>query len=195
MLRISLNLLVTLWLGFLTAAVIECHRPGLLPEAPAPETPGKARSSPDVLERIEQTLWRRSAVLEISETDVNRYLASALAGRQTMPSAALAAFDRVALSFRPGLATVWLAWTVGRHQNTASLDFTITREKNNFIVEPRGGSLGRLRVFRGALATLVPGLRNLCGAMEEEIHAIFQMNQIRIEQGRLVLDPRFDKDK
>ena len=50
-------------------------------------------------------------------------------------------------------------------------------------------------MFRGALATLVPGLRNLCGAMEEEIHAIFQMNQIRIEQGRLVLDPRFDKDK
>ncbi len=71
----------------------------------------------------------------------------------------------------------------------------MTRDKETFVVEPRGGSLGRLAVSRGVLATLVPGVRNLCAALQEEIHAVFQMNQIRFEKNKVVLDPRFDPEK
>ena len=194
MLRFLLNALITVWLGFLAAAAIETHRPASLAGVQGLDAPEKLPAT-DLLDRIEQAIWRRNAPLELSEADVNHYLASSLTGKQNYPSAALAKFDRVAVSFQPGLCRVWLCWTAGERPVTAALDFTITRDKRNFVVEPRGGSLGRLRVFRGFLATLVPGLRNLCAALDEEIHATFQMNEIRFEKNKVVLDPRFTPDK
>jgi hypothetical protein len=193
-LRLLLNALITVWLGFLAAAAIEVHRPADLSKVQGIDVPGKLPET-DLLDRIEQAIWRRNAPLELSESDVNRYLASSLVGTQEYPSALLAKFDRVALSFQPGLCRVWLCWTADKYPVTAALDFTITRNKKNFDVEPRGGSLGRLPVFRGALATLIPGLRSLCSALDEEIHAVFQMNQIRFEKNKVVLDPQFEPEK
>lgn len=194
MLRFLLNVLSTVWLGFLAAAAVEIHRP----PRPADVQGIKAslkQPATDLLERIEQAVWRRSAPLELSEADVNHYIASNLAGQQKYPSALLAKFDRVAVSFQPGLCRVWLFWTVAKHPVAAALDFTVTRDKRDFVVEPRGGSLGRLAVFRGAVSTLVPAVRSLCEALDEEIHAVFQMNQIRFEKNKVVLDPRFDPEK
>lgn len=190
MLRFFLKVLITVWLAFLTAAAIEIHRPASLEEVAGIDATGKQPAT-ELLDRIEQAIWRRNASLELSEADVNRYLAASLTGKQNYPSALLARFERVAVSFHPGMCRVWLCWTEGQRRLTASLDFTITRVGRNFVVEPRGGSLGRLPVFRGALTALVPGLRSLCGALDEEIHATFQMNQIQFEKDKVILDPRF----
>jgi len=194
LLRFLVNVLSTAWLGLLAAAAIEIHRPARLEGVQGLEAPLKPPAT-DLLDRIEQAIWRRSAPLELSEADVNHYLASSLVGEQRYPSGLLAKFDRVAVSFQPGLCRVWLSWSVARHPVTASLDFTIRRDSRNFVVEPRGGSLGRLTVFRGAISTLVPVMRSLCEALDEEIHAVFQMNQIRFEKNKVVLDPRFDPEK
>lgn len=194
MLRFLLNVLTTVWLGFLAAAAVEIHRPARPADVEGIQSARK-QSAPDLLDRIEQAIWRRSTPLVLSESEVNHYLAATLAGQQQYPSAMLAKFDRVAVSFQPGLCRVWLFWSVGAHPVTASIDFTVKRDRRNFVVEPRGGSLGRLAVFRGALSTLVPGMRSLCKALDEEIHEVFQMNQIRFEKNRVVLDPRFDPEK
>lgn len=194
MIRFLLNVLITAWLGFLAAATIEVHRPASLTDVQGLDAADKPAAT-DLLDRIEQAIWRRNATLELSETDVNHYLASSLSGKQQYPSSLLVKFDRVAVSFKPGLCRVWLCWTASGHPVTAALDFTVTRDNRNFLVEPCGGSLGRLPVFRGALASLIPGMRSLSHALEEEIHAVFKMNQIRFEDHKVVLDPRFDQKK
>ena len=94
--------MITAWLGFLAAAAILIHRPASLADVQGLTPQGK-RPATDLLDRIEQSIWRRNAPLELSEADVNRYLASSLSGTQAYPSMLLAKFDRVALSFRPGL--------------------------------------------------------------------------------------------
>lgn len=194
MLRFLVNILSTAWLGFLAAAAIEIHRPAPLEGIQGLEVPVKPPAI-DLLDRIEQAIWRRNSPLELSEADVNHYLASSLVGEQRYPSGLLAKFDRVAVSFQPGSCRVWLSWNIAKHPVTASLDFTIRRDLRDFVVEPRGGSLGRLTVFRGAMSTLVPGMRSLCGALEAEIHAVFQMNKIHFGKNKVVLDPRFDPEK
>ena len=198
MLRFLANILVTGWLAFLTAAAFESHRPADFSKVTGLDTPPKA-SGPDLLDRIEQSVWNRNTPLVVTEAEANRYLANAIHGRQVGASRRLAEFDRIALSFHgeengsPAFCRVWLLWKSNNDEKrTASLDFTLRREKQQYVIEPQRGMLGRLPVFRGALATLVPGLDNLCSALDEEIHAIFQMNQIRFEKGRVLLDPRFE---
>jgi hypothetical protein len=185
-----------LWLGVLPAATIESHRSADwshvqgLTAAPGKETP------PDLLMRMEQVAWRRNAPMELSEAEVNRYLARVVSGRQHGPSAAAVQFERVALDFEPGECRVIFAWNVtGRGTASATLDFTLKREGENFVIEPHQGSYGRLPVFRGMMCALTPALESLCGALGDEIRAVFQMNQIGFRQDKVVLDPRSEADK
>jgi hypothetical protein len=153
---------------------------------------GKEKETPpDLLGRMEQAAWRRNATVELTEADVNRYLARVISGRERGPTATAARFERVALDFEPGKCRVIFSWSVaGRDTASATLDFTLQREGENFIVEPRQGSYGRLPVFRGMMCALMPAMESLCTALDDEIHAVFQMNQIKFDHDKVVLDPR-----
>lgn len=194
MFRFFLNILVTIWLAFLTAAAVESHRPANLKDVPGLEVTSKTATD-DLLDRVEQSVWHRNTPLELAEADVNRYLAVALNGRQSGPSSFLAQFDRVALDFQPGICRVLFLWNSRGWRSTASLDFTVTRDKQEFVIVPVAGSYGRLPVFRGALAMLIPACRSLCSALDSDIRAILQMNEIRFEKHKVVLDPRFNASK
>jgi hypothetical protein len=190
--RFVINVLLVLWLGLLTAATIESHRSadwshvkGLSAPAAGKETP------PDLLLRMEQVAFRRTAAMELTEAEVNRYLTRVVSGIQHGPTAAAARFERVALDFEPGLCRVIFSWNVaGRGPASATLDFTVKREGENFVVEPRQGSYGRLPVPRGMMVALMPALRSLCATLEDEVRAVFEMNQIRFVQDKVILDPR-----
>lgn len=194
MFRFSLNILVTSWLAFLTASAIESHRPASLADVAGLETGGKAAPD-DLLDLIEQSVWHRNTPLELAEGDVNRYLAAVFNGRQSGPSSILARFDRVVLDFQPGICRVLFLWNSGGSRSTASLDFTVTRDRKKFVIVPVAGSYGRLPVFRGALAVLIPACRSLSTALDAEIRAILQMNQIRFEKHKVILDPRLNASK
>lgn len=194
MFRFFLNLLVTIWLAFLTAVAVETHLPADLKDVTGLEAASKTASE-DLHDRIEQSVWHRSTPLELGEAAVNRYLASALIGTQSGPSGLMARFDRVALDFQPGVCRVWFIWKSHDWRTTASLDFTVKRDKQEFVIVPVAGSFGRLPVFRGALAVLIPACRSLCVALDPDIRAILQMNDIRFEKHKVVLDPRFNADR
>jgi hypothetical protein len=200
--RFLCNLLLTLWLAFLVAVAVESHRPATMAGVQGLE-PAKG-TAPDLLDRMEQSIWHRNAELNISEADVNRYLAATISGTQRGVTSKLASFDRVALHFQAappaqpnqpaplGSCTVWFRWTSFGGPCTASIEFTIRRENTHYVVEPVGGSYGRLPVFRGAVAALIPACRSLTSVFEEEIKTLFQMNQITIVNNKVVLEPRFD---
>ena len=198
MIRFLGNLLLTLWLAFLTAAAVECHRPVTLEGVQGLDSAKVNAPAPDLLDQMEKSVWHRSASLDISEADVNHYLAATVSGSQRGVSSPLASFDRVALHFQPAQnnqpqkCVAWFQWTSFNMPCTASIEFTLKREKSNYVVEPVSGTFGRLPVFRGALAVLIPACRSLGAAFEEEIHALFQMNQITFMKNKVVLEPRFD---
>lgn len=194
MFRFLLNFLVTIWFAFLTAVVVESHRPANLKDVPGLEVTNKATPE-DLLDRIEQSVWHRNTPLELNELDVNHYLATVLNGRQSDPSSFLAQFDRLALDFQPGICRVLFLWTTRGMRTTASVDFTVMRDRKQFVIVPVAGSYGRLPVFRGALAMLIPACRSLSSALDSEIRAILQMNQIRFEKHKVILDPRFNAGK
>ena len=194
MLRFLLHVLITVWLGFLTAVAVFSHQPESLENWKGLDTPTKP-ASPDVWERIEQSVLNRTTPLVITEAEANHYLAAAITGRQTGLSAHLAEFERVALHFEKNLCRLCFVWNTGGKTRTASVDFSIHREKKEYVVEPLRGHYGRLPVFRGALAALIPGMQELCGALKNEIRSVFEMNVIRIEEGRVILDPRFEATK
>jgi len=203
--RFLCNLLLTLWLAFLVAVAVECHRPASLAGVQGLE-PAKG-TAPDLLDRMEKSIWLRNAPLTITEAEVNRYLAATISGTQKGVTSRLANFDRVMLHFQAagppqpnqpppaGRCTAWFRWTSFGLPYTASIEFTIHREKSKYVVEPTGGSLGRLPVFRGALAALIPACRSLCGVFEDEIKTLFQMNQITFANNKVVLEPRFEQQR
>lgn len=191
MLRFTINLLLVLWLGLLTAAAIQSHRSADWSKVKGLSAPQGKEAPPDLLDRMEQAAWRRNAPLELGEAEVNRYLARIIAGNQQGASGTAAKFERVALDFEPDRCRVIFAWNVaGRASESAALDFTLQREGENFVIEPRQGSYGRLPVLRGMMCALMPALDSLCAALDDEIHTVFQMNQIRFAQDKVFLDPR-----
>ncbi|QIF02213.1 hypothetical protein [Roseimicrobium sp. ORNL1] len=196
MFRFAYNLFLIAWLGLFTAAVVQSHRAADWSHLRGLE-PAAKNATPPIIDRIEQAVWRRNATLELSEEDVNRYLAATVQGHQSAFTESLKPFDRVALDFEPGVARVCLSWggPEKRHSTTASLDFTVKREGGNFVVEVQRGAFGRLPLPRGVMSALVPGLQSLTESLATEIHTVFQMNQIRFEKDKVILDPRSETVK
>jgi hypothetical protein len=191
-LRFGLHVLITLWLGLLTAAAIQSHRPAPWTTLKGPSVKSKA-SSANLMELMEQSVFRKNTALEISEADMNQYLSNIIAGKQSGLSGPYATFERVALDFEPGTCQVCLSWTLpGGHRSTSDLVFTLERKGNEYIIEPRQGHYGRLPLPRGMMATMTPVLQSLCATLHDELRTVFQMNQIRFAQDKLVLDPRME---
>jgi len=192
--RFVRNLLVTLWLSYLTATAIECQRSGDLSDVETAESaPPVKQGEQELFERTEQTIWRRADPIAFTEAEVNRYLAGVINSKQASISNWAAKFDRVMLQFEPGFCRVWFVWKRGDRVLTASLDVSIKRDKNIFITEIEGGTYGRLpRLPRGLMVTLMPAAKSLCNALDDEIHMLFQMNEIHFVKDKVVLDPRFE---
>ena len=150
--------LVTVWLAFLTAAAIEIHRPASLEGCRGNRCRRRNRPRAELLDADRAGHLAAQCPVGL-ERGRRKSLPRLLPQRQARLSLRAAGEVRARRGeFQPGMCRVWLCWTEGQRRATASLDFTVTRKRRTFVVEPRGGSLGRLPVFRGALATLVPGL-------------------------------------
>ncbi|WP_265596075.1 hypothetical protein [Verrucomicrobium sp. BvORR106] len=195
MLRFLTNCCILVWFSFLLAAVLQMHRPADWSQIQgldaAPENTAGKQGPPALLDRMEQAVFRRNAELQISETELNRYLATSLEGRQTFATLLGTRFDRVALDLEAGESKACFSWKGPFGLvSTATLNFTIDRRGGQFIIEPRHGRFGRLPLPRGILCTLLPPLNTMTKGLEVEIYTVFQMNKIRFEKDRLILDPR-----
>lgn len=185
------HLLLLIALSALSGAAWVAHRPVALPvlaPEPAPKEGAKVR---DIVDDLKQASIKRSTLLEISEGELNRHLARVLTAQVRPPLGAWVKFERLALELEPDMAHATLAWDVRGHRSTATVDFSIVRLEKTFRVEIVGGRYGHLTVPRGLLRPMAPVLASLATALEVEIQALFQMNQVRLAQDKLVLDPRF----
>ena len=184
------HLLLLIAFSALAGAAWVAHRPVKLQDVVS-EPPPKGAKSRDAMDELRQAAIKRSAILEISEADLNRHLAAVLAAEVREPASRWIKFDRVSLDLEPDIAHLTLAWDIGTHRSTATVDFRVARGAKAFRVEVVGGSYGHLQVPHGLLRPLLPVLESLHLAREPDVRALFPMNQVRLAKDKLVLDPRF----
>ena len=185
------HLLLLVAFSALLGAAWVAHRPASLAGIAGLEPPPKDAKHRDVLDELRQAAIKRSAIIEISEAELNRHLAKTLQSKVQAPLGRWAQFNRVVVNLDPDIAHVTLVWEVGGHLSTATVDLKVVRLEKSFQVEIVGGRYGHLEVPRGLLRPLTPALESLCHALDEDIQALFQMNQVRLMKDKLVLDPRF----
>lgn len=188
MIRPLLQVLRLLVISALAGAAWVAHRPQALPAQPVAGTNAKAE---DVLDSLRQTTIKRSAVMVISEDEVNRHLASTLTSRMKNPFGDWVAFDGARIDLEENTARLFLVWKLKGHIRTVRVDLAISRDADNFHVELLRGAYGHLEVPRGMMRPLYPVLQAVAEALDPEIRALFQMTRITIAKDKLVLDPRF----
>jgi hypothetical protein len=185
--KFLLNLLLMTALSALAGAAWVAHRPRALPTVILKDH-GKAV---DMTDEIKQAVIKGSAEIEISETEINRHLEKVLTARMAASLEKSVRFEKLHFDFDPGIAHATLVWDIAGQRQTATMDLAITHLDKVFRVEVIGGAYGHLQVPRGLMRPLRPALISLSTVLKEEVQALFQMNQVRIAEGKLLLDPRF----
>lgn len=187
--KLLVHLLLLISLSGLTGAAIVGHRTADLGGVKGAESASSTLI--DIPDLLGQATIKRSAPVEISEADLNRYLAATVSGGQTGRTSALAAFDRVLVDLEPGVARVTLCWLVKGHRTTASVDLRTTVRSGLHSAEIVSGAYGRMPVARGFLSPIMPAYAALTKTCGPEIKLILSMTKIQIAKDKLVLDPRF----
>ena len=176
-----------LGISLLAGAAWVAHRPADLPKTGAP-TSAKAD---DLLDMLRQTTIKRAAVMEISEAEINRHLATTLKGKVAPILGGWVTFEGARMDLEPDNARLFLIWNIRGFIHTASVDLAISRDEKNFHVDLLRGAYGHLQMPRGMMRPLYPSLRAVTAALDPEIRALFQMTKITVAKDKLVLDPRF----
>lgn len=150
----------------------------------------------------------RGYAVTLTEREINQWLERTLVVKQGGPLGSKVSLDRVLVRLLDGHAEVVMVRRVMGHPFTVSMFLTIeqTQDANGVHTQvhlhggpyadavrrpPRGGRFGRLVVPQGFLLLVRPAFAKLVPLFAEETRLAFQeMARIRIEENRLVLDPR-----
>ena len=185
-----LNSVLLFSLSGLTAAAILSHQtPDLHQVKVGAEATDHAPT--DLVEMLGQEALKQSPHIEINEADLNDYLARRLKPSHHGHSSRLAHFDKLLLDLEEGHCTAHLCWNVMGHTDVISVQFSVQRKGNEFVVEIERGAYGALAVSRGFLTPAIPALQELVRACQPEITAIFKLPRMHLAKDKLVLDARF----
>lgn len=186
--KLLTHLFLLLSLSGLTAAAWVGHRTPDLSGVAGADGSGPAV---DISDALEQAEIKRSAPIEITEADLNRYLAATVAGVQKGRTEKVFAFEKMLIDMEPGIARVTLCWLAYGHRTTTSLDLKVSAAGSLHRVEIVKGFYGKLPVARGFTLPILPAYQALASACDAEVKRLFNMTKIQIAKDKLVLDPRF----
>ena len=185
-----LNSVLLVSLSGLSAAAILSHQtPDLSDVKVGAEATDHAHL--DLVETLGQAAFKQEGLVEINEADLNDYLARRLKPSAHGHSGRIAHFERLLVNLEDGHCTAHMCWRVFGHLDVISVQFSILRKGNVFVVEIERGAYGTLPVSRGFLTPVIPALRELIRACDPEITAIFKLPHLRITKDKLVLDAKF----
>lgn len=186
--KLLTHLLLLISLSGLTGAAWVGHR---MPDLSAVAGADGSEPIADIADALEQAEIKRSAPIEITEADLNRYLAATVAGSQKGRTAASFSFEKMLIDLEPGVARITLCWLARGHRTSTSLDLAVSAVGANHRIEIVKGAYGRLPVARGFLLPVLPAYRELATACDAEVKKLLSMTKIQIAKDKLVLDPRF----
>lgn len=187
--KLLVHLLLLIGLSGLTGAAIIGHQPADLSTIKGADL-GEGPVN-DIADLLNQAAIKRSAPVEVSEADLNRYLSTTLRGAQAGGSGRLVTFERVLVDLEPGNARVTLCWMIEGHRTTAALDLHARTKDGRHEFEIVSGAYGRMPVARGFLTPLMPAFNALAKSCAPEIKLVSGMTKIHLVKDKLVLDPRY----
>lgn len=170
----------------------------------ADATPRKPRD----LKAVMQASLRQGHPLALSEAEINRWLGSTLKTRQGGALASHVSLDRVWVRLEDGIAeiimerrvmgrpfTLSMFVKIEQTRSTSGMRMIVHRHGGEYFTDlpkpMRGGRFGTLVVPQGFLNLVIPAFGNLAGLYREEIKlSIESMSVVRIENDRLILQPR-----
>jgi hypothetical protein len=144
----------------------------------------------------------------LSEAKINQWLGRTLATKQGGFLGEKITLNRVWVRLEDGRAEVIMDRSFSGHRFTVSMYLQVDRMEgpNGAVTEvklhggpyhpdvpnpPRGGRFGKLVVPQGFLLLVMPAYEKLVAAFPDELKLGFsEMARIRIEKGKLILDPR-----
>lgn len=204
-----LGLLVFAVLVGLGAAIYHITQPQDLSDiggySPSPTTPA---SPPRDMKAVLTKAIEGDYSVQLSETELNHWLARELELKQGGELAEWVTLKRVWVRLREDVAEVIIERDVAGYPLTTSMFLQVEQTEtakgistqihlhgggfHEMVPIPsRGGRFGQLTVPQGFLIMVMPDFRKIAGIFETEIDLGFQrMSRIRIEDKRLTLDPK-----
>lgn len=158
--------------------------------------------------RMFQTSLDRSYPVTVTEREINTWLAEVVRTKQGGLAAPYASLDGVWVRLGDGVAEVILERNVMGKPFTVSMFLQVAQTEDaegihtevklhgggfhEYLPFPsRGGRFGKLVVPQGFLILVMPAYKNFAKCCPGEIDLGFEkMARIKIEKGRLTLDPR-----
>ena len=146
--------------------------------------------------------------VQISETELNQWLARELKLKQGGELAQWVTLKRVCVRLREGVAEVIIEREIAGHPLTTSMFLQVEQTETAkgistqihlhgggfhemAPIPARGGRFGQLTVPQGFLITVMPDFKKIASLFDTEIDLGFQrMARIKIEDKRLMLDPK-----
>lgn len=150
----------------------------------------------------------RGYPVTLTEGELNQWLARTLELKQGGLPADKASLDRILVRLEEGMAEVIMVRTVMGKPFTVSMFLQVERMEGqqgtytevtphggpfhpDVPNPPKGGRFGKLVVPQGFLILVMPSYKKLAETFPDEIELAFrQMSRIRIEEHKIILDPR-----
>lgn len=168
-------------------------------------------SSPRDLQAVLKKSIEGNYSVTLSETELNQWLARELKLKQGGELAQWVSLKRVCVRLRSGVAEVIIERDVAGYPLTTSMFLQVEQTESADGISTQihlhgggfhelapiptcGGRFGQLNVPQGFLIMVMPDFRKIADLFETEIDLGFQrMARIKIEDKRLVLDPKQPK--
>jgi len=185
-LRHFLNRLVGVVIAgfFFGCLVLICQPPEKLP---APHSGGNALAMMQVIAQAKAS--RGSDVAELSEADVNDYLAQRTAPRGFLFDN-LCRFDGVIVSFQPKVCLVFSRYSILGYPIYLSGTYTARDEFGRPAFDNRGGAIGRLAIAPVFMRFVqYPFFGELWNGFGIERETLNQFRSVEFEQGVVRLEP------
>lgn len=159
------------------------------------------------LKAVLQSSIDRGHAVTLTENEINHWLKRTLVAKQGGVLAGQLSLERVWVRLEEGHAEIVMERAVMGQPFTVSMFLRVEQLQGLKGVEtkvhleggpyheslprpPRGGRFGKLVVPQGFLLLVKPAYEKLAAVFEDEIGVIEQMSRLKIEKGRLILDPR-----
>ncbi len=203
-----MGLLVFLVIIGLGVAMYFVSQPQDLSDLGGYEPPAEAPASPPRdMEAVLGKAVEGSYAVTLSETELNHWLGRRLQGVQGGELGEWVKFKRVWVRLKDEVAEFIVEREIAGHVFTTSMFVQVDQVETNkgiatnisleggpfhesVPMPTRGGRLGQLVVPQGFLILVMPEFKKLAEALDAEKLGILRMADIRIEEKRLILDPR-----
>jgi hypothetical protein len=170
---------------FVGCVIIICKAPDGLP---APESAGNGLAVMQVIAQAQAS--RGSDVAELSEADVNAYLAKRTAPRGFLFDD-VCRFDGVVVSFQPGSCSVFTRYSILGYPIYLNGRYSAREDFGRPAFDSRGGAIGRLAIAPAFMRIIqYPFFGELWNGFGIEREALNRFRKVEFEKGLVRLEPQ-----